>query len=447
MATISLSLSSKHDKVTNKSEILIRFVGGRDCIFRYKSGFYISPERWNTKDSKVIIPRLATPEQRTLVKLQSGLDQLCNKIIESFTTADKTSVNKSWLELEVDKFHFPNKYNKKPEDPKYSLVVLFDKFIDERKLSDVRRKNFRVISRIIQRFQLYHQATEDENFELTFEAITPDILRKLEKFLRSEHELCAKPKYKIIYDTFPEKRTPQPRGQNTINDIFTKFRTFLIWSNENGYTSNNPFKKFHIEECVYGTPYYITIEERNQIYAKKLSERPQLEIQRDIFVFQCLIGCRVGDLYKMTKANVINGVLEYIPRKTKDDRPITVRVPLNQTALEILNRYSEFESDMLLPFISEQKYNVAIKTFFKLAEITRIVTIVNPTTGEEEKKPINEIASSHLARRTFVGNLYKKVKDPNLVGALSGHKEGSKAFARYRNIDDDMRKDLISLLD
>lgn len=93
-----------------------------------------------------------------------------------------------------------------------------------------------------------------------------------------------------------------------------------------------------------------------------------------------------------------------------------------------------------MPFISEQKYNVVIKAFFKFAEIKRIVTIVNPTIGEEEKKPINEIASSHLARRKFVSNLYKKVKDPNLVGALSGHKEESKPFARYRNIDDDMKK-------
>ena len=52
-----------------------------------------------------------------------------------------------------------------------------------------------------------------------------------------------------------------------------------------------------------------------------------------------------------------------------------------------------------------------------------------------------------MARRTFIGNLYKKVKDPNLVGSLSGHKEGSKAFARYRDIDEDMKKELVSLLD
>ena len=57
-----------------------------------------------------------------------------------------------------------------------------------------------------------------------------------------------------------------------------------------------------------------------------------------------------------------------------------------------------------------------------------------------------EIASSHLARRTFVGNLYRQVKDPNLVGALSGHKEGSKAFALYRTIYYEMKKELVNLL-
>jgi len=41
-----------------------------------------------------------------------------------------------------------------------------------------------------------------------------------------------------------------------------------------------------------------------------------------------------------------------------------------------------------------------------------------------------------MARRTFCGNLYKRVKDPNIVASMSGHKEGSKAFARYRVIDE-----------
>lgn len=57
------------------------------------------------------------------------------------------------------------------------------------------------------------------------------------------------------------------------------------------------------------------------------------------------------------------------------------------------------------------------------------------------------MASSHMARRTFIGNLYKQVKDPNLIAQLSGHVEGSAAFARYRDIDEEMKVDLVKLLE
>ena len=146
--------------------------------------------------------------------------------------------------------------------------------------------------------------------------------------------------------------------------------------------------------------------------------------------------------------NDFRAYVEYIASKTKADRSDVIRVPLTQRAKDILEKYKDVEKDgKILPFISSQKYNVAIKKIFKTCGITRIVTVLNPTTGEEEQRPIDEIASSHLARRTFVGNLYKKVKDPNLVGALSGHKEGSRAFARYREIDDDLKKEMIGFIE
>ena len=50
-----------------------------------------------------------------------------------------------------------------------------------------------------------------------------------------------------------------------------------------------------------------------------------------------------------------------------------------------------------------------------------------------------------MLRRTFIGNIYKLVKDPNLVSALTGHVEGSRAFTRYRTID--MKKDLVKMLE
>lgn len=38
-------------------------------------------------------------------------------------------------------------------------------------------------------------------------------------------------------------------------------------------------------------------------------------------------------------------------------------------------------------------------------------------------------------------------KGPGPGRALSGHKEVSKAFARYREIDEDMKRDLVSMLE
>ena len=224
-------------------------------------------------------------------------------------------------------------------------------------------------------------------------------------------------------------------------------RTFFIWAVDNDKTTNNPFKKYPIEECVYGTPFYITNEERNRLYEADLSHNKQLETQRDIFIFQCFIGCRVSNLYKIIYRNIIDGAIEYIPRKTKEDRAITVRVPLSKTAKEIIDRYCDYERDLLFPLIVEQKYNQYIKDAMREAGITLMVTIIDQKTRIEVQKPIWEVASSHIARRTFIGNIYKKVKDPNLVGALSGHKEGSKAFARYRTIDDDMKRELIGMLE
>ena len=444
MARITITLSSKQDKITRKSPLLFRFVGGRDFIFRVKSGLYIAPNRWNADKEEAIEPRLDTPEKKEIVRLNKQLTSLKSTIIEAFTHADKSTVDKAWLEQIVDAFHHPQKYSEKRKE---GFFEVFDEFLEKRKLSDVRKKNFKVIRRALQRYELYIRTTVDSDYSLTLDDVKLDTLQDLEKFLKHEHLLCQEERYKPIYEAIPETRTPQPRGQNTINDIFTKLRTLFLWAIDTGKTTNNPFKHFVVEECVYGTPYYITVEERNKLYRTNLSRHPHLAIQRDIFVFQCLIGCRVSDLYRMTCNNVIDGAIEYIARKTKEGRPVTVRVPLNAIAKEILEKYADYKGSTLFPFISEQKYNVAIKRAFLAARLRRPVTVVNPVTREQEVKPLNELASSHLARRCFVGNLYKQVKDPNLVGALSGHKDGSKAFARYRTIDEQMKTELVKMLE
>ena len=107
---------------------------------------------------------------------------------------------------------------------------------------------------------------------------------------------------------------------------------------------------------MYGPPVFITTSELNTLAKLDLSDKPDLAVQRDIFVFQCCVGCRVGDLYKMTRSNIVNGVLYYIASKTKDDNPRTLAVPLVSMAMDVIDRYDDPKRATLFPFIHEQYY-------------------------------------------------------------------------------------------
>ena len=172
-------------------------------------------------------------------------------------------------------------------------------------------------------------------------------------------------------------------------------------------------------------------------------------MERDTFVFQCLVGCRISDERLFTKDNFNNGYLEYIPIKTRNVTTKTVRVPLVPKALAILERYKNrnFKNGQIFHFYQFSIYEEDLKTIFKLAKLDRSITVYNARTGLEEKKPLYELASTHLARRTFIGNLYKKVQDPNIIASMSGHADGSKAFLRYRAIDDSIKNDAIKYIE
>lgn len=196
---------------------------------------------------------------------------------------------------------------------------------------------------------------------------------------------------------------------------------------------------------VQGTPFYLTIEERDKVYNTNLHNKPELEVYRDLFIFQSMVGCRVGDMFSFTKDNIVGDILQYLPHKTMRKRSQTVSVPLTTKAMEILKRY-DGKQEKLLPTKQVYQYNEGIRAVLRECGINRMVTILDTVTGKEVQKPICDVATSHMARRNFIGNLYKKVKDPELVSSMTGHVNGSRAFARYREIDEETKVNLVNLI-
>ena len=167
------------------------------------------------------------------------------------------------------------------------------------------------------RFELFRRLTVKGQKAYTFNVreVTPAILGELWEFFADEHKHFDT--YPKIYAAVPEKRKPKPRGENAIIDMFSRLRTFFNWCLDSGYITVSPFRQFSVPEPVYGTPVYITAEELRQIADFDFSNRPALAVQRDIFVFQCCVGCRIGDLYRMTWSNVEGDVFDYIEARRR----------------------------------------------------------------------------------------------------------------------------------
>lgn len=453
MATIISILSSKVDYSTGKAEISIRLRHGKSIDQQSGTFIYLLPEFFS--NGKIVInQRIITPKVKEAQYAKWNLENLINYVTTSFQEeVVNNKLPRKWLFETIDRFTFPEKYKVKEQTMKVSFFDLFYEYIHSQKFSKSRVDHFMVLYRCLKRFELYNYY----NFDI--DTFSSTELSKFNSFLAEEYKLFTadangvlrpKQSYKKIYETFKERRIPKIRGDHYISGLEILLKTFFKWCIKANKTTNDPFKAYTIKSVEYGTPYYLTQEERDLIFSTDLSSNPQLEIQKDIFIFQCNIGCRVSDLMEMTYENIkvdkYGTSVEYMPQKTIDDSAKVVKVYLSKTALLILDKYKSPERKSILPFISSQKYNEYIKEFMHACNINRKVTVLNPTTGKSEQRCIADVASSHLARRTFIGNLYKKVKDPNLVGKLSGHKEGSKAFARYRDIDDEMICDLTNLI-
>lgn len=74
MASIELSLSSKEDKITHRSEVLIRFVPFRGANLRVKSGMFIAPKhfRYFINFNKTIAKGIVAPEKTVSVSKEEA---------------------------------------------------------------------------------------------------------------------------------------------------------------------------------------------------------------------------------------------------------------------------------------------------------------------------------------------------------------------------------------
>lgn len=379
---------------------------------KYYTGCRIEYDKWDKSKQRVKDNQVNSSGQTSSI-INRELDKIQKGITDIYETRHFL---KQEITPEILKNELKIKLGKALDIQPDNLFYYYEKYIKIAKVSDARRRQLKVTMNHFKRF------LKNENIE--FHEITNQILSEFQDFLRIDKK---------------------PKGANTISTNLKRLRTFFGFARQKNWTTSDPFKNFNIIQENYGEPIYLTKDERDLLYNTNLTDNPRLEKVRDIFIFQCLIGARVGDLIKLKHENIINGNLTYIQNKTKDEKPVSVSIPLTPKAKSILSKYNL--PDSLLPFIAGQNYNDYLKELFTKVGLTRNVVRLNPNTGIQEIVRLCDIASSHMARRTFIGVMYENGIKNDVIGSMSGHVKGSKAFGRYYSVSENLKKQAISGLD
>lgn len=371
--------------------------------------------------------------------------RLPGQIAAIIERAEKTFSDKAdskWLKQVIEDVLYPARAFERDHP---NLLSRLHEYLEKSDGSERTKEHIMNFERKMTRYHEYRREVLGESdFTLFVENVALEQMNGFRDYVVNEHLL--RQEHPDFYATrIPINHKPKPLSGTTVINIMNLFCTFLHWCKRMKYSDNEVYALYGCKEPTYGDPFYLTSEERNILYDADLSNNPKLAVIRDIFVFHCYVGCRVSDLYRLTRDNIRDGFLEYMPQKTKKCQAKTVRVPLHEKALKILERY-DADSDRLLPFKPIHTYNLGIRELLKHCGIDRMVTILDTHGYNTVQRPLYEVASSHTARKTFVGNLYRQVPDPNLIASMSGHVEGSRAFRRYRTIDDDMKRRLVEMI-
>lgn len=394
----------KKDKVKNSGECPIYI----KILFKQKSitistGKYISEERWIETDN---LRRKLRVDKEKVIKEYLDLyvlkiEKIYNKIVKY-----EEDVRISEFKLMI--------LGKHKDDVIPTLLELIDKHNDyfaklvavgERSKASLQK--YMRVKDLIQIFNSKKNGFKD----IQIDKVNSRYIYNLESFLKFESEYKGKLGIK----------------NNSTVKYFKNLKTICNYALKMELIEKNPFNLYggkikEVETC------FLTEEELERIENKDF-KIDRLERVKDMFLFSCYTGYAPVDALKLTRKNIIQDANKNLWIKTNRQKTeSSSNVPLLPQAIRIINKY-QFESEALLPKISNQKMNAYLK------EIAEIVGLDKNLTW-------------YVARHTFATTitLGNGIKIEN-VSAMLGHKTIRQTQHYAKILDSSVSEDMQKLME
>ena len=253
----------------------------------------------------------------------------------------------------------------------------------------------------------------------------------------------------VVFEYFDESglneyvnflRDEKDMRNSTIGKQIGFLKWFLRWSFKKGYHQNIAYDTFRPKlKTAPKKIIFLTWNELNKLKDYQIPQDKQyLERVRDVFLFCCFSSLRYSDVRNLKRWDVKSDHIEVTTVKTADN----LIIELNDYSKAILEKYKDiqFEDDMVLPVISNQKMNDYLKELGELAEIDEPVreTYYKGNERIDEIFPKYALLSTHAGRRTFICNALALGITAEVVMKWTGHSD-YKAMKPYIDIADEIK--------
>lgn len=340
------------------------------------------------------------------------------------------SFDSETVERLIEEYKHPEKALRRKQQP---LIDAFDAYIREKAdnnlISNIRRLHYENVLLSLKRFLIIEKKGND----IVPSDFTTHMLLKFRKYMREEYLYIIK--YPQLF--IDEKRAPKGmRSDNTVASRMQTLSAFFADLKMQKIIKESPFDNINkgtrkdIFKRKYDEPISLTISELKKIQDTDVPE--DLKETRDIFVLNCLIGCRIGELQVMTRDNIHidNGIafVAYLPQKTAhidSTNNAVIKTPLMETALKILIDY-DFSFKLLKNISGKDGYNKKLKALLKECGLDREVFLTE--CGKAIAKPLYDMASTKLARKTHIEGMQQVQIDRYAAGL---HSKNSNAVDHY----------------
>jgi len=404
----------KSDNREQLATVFLRVRHGREVDITVSTEFKVYPQYWNNKSqgfkrSIAFTPNFTKKDKNDLENEFLDLKNFILKKINSLSE-DGATVNKEWLQTIIFEFHHP----KLNQNKQVCLNEYIESFIQQIMCGE----------RLTLKGQRYKKGTikNYQGFQTQFNLYQ----KQHRKQLNYEHITID------FYDSYLSFFNKKNYSPNTIGRHIKNLKSIMRCAREEGVHNNTEIdrKKFKILKVAVSNIYLSELE-LTKILNLDLSQRPNLDKIRDIFLIGCYTAQRFSDYSRIQPENIrkINGGAEIIDL-TQQKTGERVIIPIRPQLEVILKKYN-----YQLPKTHEQKVNTHIKEIAKIAGITELINIEEIKGGlkVQKKVPKCELIKTHTARRTGATNMYKAEIPTLAIMKITGHRT-EKEFLNYIKI-------------